>query len=201
MPQQSQPNLTPQALVALLEVLNVLNLNTNNASTSTPASTSAPGEPEGEPAPAPVAESTQGAVAGSTVTSPSLAQAPVTSGASSNMPGVVLHPFTRIPLLPSMQPGRWLSSSHVPPTQQPPVQVHSGFHCSHCGAFNPTVGQSSEAWYVVTAGHEVDIFFNWEVIQPLVSGVAHACHRKYKTHAEAKEAFQMALSQGKVCVL
>lgn len=45
----------------------------------------------------------------------------------------------------------------------PPAQVHSGFHCSHCGAFNLAVRQSGENWYVVTAGHEVGVFSNWYV--------------------------------------
>lgn len=58
------------------------------------------------------------------------------------------------------------------------------------------------------AGMSVSLSFltptDWhdrEVIQPLVSGVAHACHKKYKTRSEAEEAFQIALSQGKVHVL
>ncbi|KAK0466810.1 uncharacterized protein EV420DRAFT_1635851 [Desarmillaria tabescens] len=199
MTQQSQLNLTPQALAALLEALNALNLNANNASTST----SAPGEPEGEPAPAPIAESTQGAVAGSAVASPSPAQAPGNLWCFLQHCPVwccirSLEPSSLL----SMQPGRSSSVLLCPsyPTATSTSPLWLPLFALWC-AFNPAVGQSSEAWYVVTAGREVGIFSNWEVIQPLVSGIAHACHCKYKTCAEAEEAFQTALSQGKVCVL
>ncbi|PBK67756.1 hypothetical protein ARMSODRAFT_1020273 [Armillaria solidipes] len=116
---------------------------------------------------------------------------------------IVLHsPFTGLPLPAAMQPvnatatdSSVTEASVRPP---PPAQVHSGFHCSNCGAFNPAVGQTGEAFYVVTAGHEVGIFTNWEKVQPLVSGVAHACHKKYRSRADAEAAFADALAEGKM---
>ncbi|KAK0430442.1 hypothetical protein EV421DRAFT_1858755, partial [Armillaria borealis] len=157
---------------------------------STPA-TSAPGEP-GSDATAASTAATDGPEVPVVLSEGEVGPSPtVASGTSSEAP-----------VFPACIPAPPVaSSSRVPPTQQPPAQVHSGFHCSNCGAFNPAVGQSSEAWYVVTAGREVGIFSNWEVVQPLVSGVAHACHKKYKMRAEAEEAFQAALAQGKVRVL
>ncbi|PBK63973.1 hypothetical protein ARMSODRAFT_979582 [Armillaria solidipes] len=193
MAQQSPLNLNPQALAALLEVLTALNLNANNASASTRATTSASAS-----APASSFASGEGGAAPAPA-SLSPVQVPITS---TDTPTMLLNPLTRGPLSSSMQAGLSSSagsslSSRVSPTQQPPAQVHTGFHCSYCGVFNPAVSQSGEVFYVVTTGHEVGIFTSWEVIQPLVSGVAHACHKKYKTCGEAEEAFQVVLSQGK----
>ncbi|PBK84916.1 hypothetical protein ARMGADRAFT_1088065 [Armillaria gallica] len=193
---QQKFNLAPEALAALFEALNALTIH-DAAPPSTPVM-SAPGEQDSD------------AGAASTVPTSgpevpvALSQGDAVAGTSSETRVVACQLFPRatgatFPVRMPVPPAA--SSSRVLPTQQPPAQVHSGFHCSHCRAFNPTVGQSSEAWYVVTAGCEVGIFSNWEVVQPLVSGVAHACHKKYKTHAEAEEAFQTALAQGKVRVL
>ncbi|KAK0458721.1 uncharacterized protein EV420DRAFT_1479417 [Desarmillaria tabescens] len=72
------------------------------------------------------------------------------------------------------------------------------------GAPAPAVvsaGQPGENWYVIMAGRQVGVFSNWEQVQPLVSGVPHACHKKYKSRAEADEAFETALAEGKVRVI
>ncbi|KAK0443873.1 hypothetical protein EV421DRAFT_515186 [Armillaria borealis] len=200
---QQSLNLAPEALAALLEALNALTVR-DAAPPSTPA-TSAPGEP-GSDATAASTAATDGPEVPVALSEGEVGPSPtVASGTSSEAPVVARALFT-CAAFPATFPARIpappvASSSRVPPTQQPPAQVHSGFHCSNCGAFNPTVGQLSEAWYVVTARREVGIFSNWEVVQPLVSGVAHVCHKKYKTRAEAEEAFQAALAQGKVRVL
>ncbi|PBK83328.1 hypothetical protein ARMGADRAFT_1037948 [Armillaria gallica] len=133
---------------------------TTSAGTSAPTFSSASGEGGAAP----------------TLVNLSPMQVPMLSITSMNMPVVLFNPLTRGPLL-LMQAGSLLLS-HVPPTQQPLAQVHMSFHYSYCGIFNFTVGQSSEVFYVVTAGSEYDK----EVVQPLVLGVIHACHKKYKTH-------------------
>ncbi|KAK0457572.1 uncharacterized protein EV420DRAFT_1480638 [Desarmillaria tabescens] len=222
---QQQLNLSPKALVALLQALNALNLTTgsdtaamsttpssNRASTSTtvpasddgtasaPSSEVAASAPATSPAPAPPTP----APSGCSVTAATVNARPVGSGA----PFILHSPFTRLPLPATMQPATATAVAVVAESsvaessvRPPPAQVHSGFHCSNCRAFNPAVSQTGKAYYVVTAGHEVGIFTSWEKVQPLVSGVAHACHKKYRSQADAEEAFANALTEGKVRVL
>ncbi len=91
------------------------------------------------------------------------------AGTSSKMPVVARQLFPRAmgATFPArMQAPPVASSSRVPPTQQPPAQVHFWF------PLLPTVEPSillsdsrREAWYVVTAGREVGIFSNWYVLR------------------------------------
>ncbi|KAK0236281.1 hypothetical protein EDD85DRAFT_954143 [Armillaria nabsnona] len=200
---QHQLNLSPEALTALLQALSALNLTSNGDSTSsTTVSTTA------APSTAPPASD-----GGNDVPTPSMPRAmpapAVVSAVTATRPSspvVARHPFTRSPLSQPVSSSTTAVSSSLatagpsshPP---PPAQVHSGFHCSNCGTFNPAVGQTGESWYVVTAGCEVGVFSNWEQVQLFVSGVPHACHKKYRSHAEADAAFETALAEGKVRVL
>ncbi|PBK83239.1 hypothetical protein ARMGADRAFT_1038035 [Armillaria gallica] len=80
------------------------------------------------------------------------------------------HPFTCVPLSQPMTMTTATGSSPVAgPSSHPapPAQVHSDFHCSNCSTFNPSVRQSGESWYVVTAGHEVGVFSNWHTISSI----------------------------------
>ncbi|SJL07021.1 uncharacterized protein ARMOST_10364 [Armillaria ostoyae] len=209
MAQQQQLNLSPETLTALLQALSALNLTPNGDSTSS-GSTAAP--TAATPAPSTAPPVSEG---GNDVPAPSMPRgtpAPaVVSAVTATRPSspvVARHPFTRAPLsqlaASSSSSSTAVSCSSAaagPSSRPPPAQVHSGFHCSHCGAFNPAVGQSGESWYVVTAGREVGVFSNWEQVQPFVSGVPHACHKKYRSRAEADAAFETALAEGKVRVL
>ncbi|PBK80810.1 hypothetical protein ARMGADRAFT_1091818 [Armillaria gallica] len=187
---QQQLNLSPEALTALLQALSALKLTPNSNSTSsgstaaptavTPASSAAPLVSEG----------------GNDISAPSVPHATpapaVVSAVTATCPSspvVARHPFTHAPL------------SQVAAVTALSMAVHSGFHCSHCGAFNLSVGQSSENWYVVTASREVGVFSNWEQVQPFISGIPHACHKKYRSCTEADTAFESALAEGKVQVL
>ncbi|SJL01032.1 uncharacterized protein ARMOST_04348 [Armillaria ostoyae] len=77
--------------------------------------------------------------------------------------------------------------------------THTGFHCSACGAYN--VGQSQAAWYVITTGHQVGVFSSWSLVQPHVTGVAHACFHRYPNQQAARRAYDDALAAGLVRVL
>ncbi|PBK62567.1 hypothetical protein ARMSODRAFT_1024766 [Armillaria solidipes] len=224
-----QLNLSPESLTALLQALTALNLTSNVAAPSsatpsdgaittvagdgasvsspssvvTPAATAAPASSGPGAAAAPPAATTARAPASCSAT----AAPPAVHATHLGAPIVLHSPFTGLPLPAAMQPVNATvtvteSSVNGTSVHSPlPTQVHSGFHCSNCGAFNPAVGQTGETYYVVMAGREVGIFTNWEKVQPLVSGVPHACHKKYRSRADAEATFAEALAKGKVRVL
>ncbi|KAK0435012.1 hypothetical protein EV421DRAFT_1908901 [Armillaria borealis] len=189
---QKQLNLSPEAVTVLLEALSVLNLGSaSDASTSSSMSAVSPNDANGSASSARACPSVPVGVS-----APS-----ALSATSPSSPVVLRSPFIGFPH--EVQPVA--SSSSVTASAQtltpPSAQVHLGFHCSNCGAFNPAIGQTGETFYMVTVGRQVGVFTNWEIIQPLISGVRHACHKKYRTAAEAEETFETALTEGKVCVL
>ncbi|KAF8191758.1 hypothetical protein BJ912DRAFT_925171 [Pholiota molesta] len=76
----------------------------------------------------------------------------------------------------------------------------TGFVCTSCHTYN-TIRSARETYYCVIAGRAVGVFQGWHNVQPLVSGVGHACYKKYPSEADALAAFEEAQKAGYVVVL
>ncbi|KAK0227421.1 hypothetical protein EDD85DRAFT_794684 [Armillaria nabsnona] len=189
---QQQLNLSPEALTALLQVLSALNFNSNGDAALSASTTMTTGVTSPAPSTVPPASAGSNDIPAPSVThgTPAPVVVSTVTATRPSSPVVARHPFTCAPLsqlaLSLLMTASCSSTTAGPSSHSPPpAQVHSCFHCSHCSAFNPTVGQSGESW---------------EQVQPFIFGVPHACHKKYCSCSEADTAFKTALAEGKQCM-